>query len=196
MLVGADHKRAGDAFARLTGLSADHIFRKVYESDLVSRFELGEMEALKFRRSVCAALEADISDELFDEAWCETLYEFEGVGSLLRMLGRDFDLFMLSNTNEIHFEKVRSMFPDWIALFKGFYLSYEVGLKKPSREYFETALERFSLDPKSCVFLDDRSENVSAAQALGIRSNKVRARGLDVEDLRSWGILSNLSHSL
>jgi HAD superfamily hydrolase (TIGR01509 family) len=43
-----------------------------------------------------------------------------------------------------------------------------VGLNKPEREIYSLLLERFSLDPKQTMFIDDRKENVVAAAELGI----------------------------
>jgi HAD superfamily hydrolase (TIGR01509 family) len=81
------------------------------------------------------------------------------------------------------------MFPAWIKLIEGFHLSFEIGLKKPSREYFELAVKRFLLDPKTCVFLDDGLDNILGAEALGIRAHKVGGRGLFADELRSWGLM-------
>lgn len=138
---------------------------------------------------MCDGLKKVLNDDQFDGAWCSTISELDSVESLLTKLGRDFDLFVLSNTNHVHFEAVREMFPSWIELFNGFRLSYEIGLKKPSKEYFEAALQRFCLDPEKCVFLDDDLNNVLGAEALGIRSHKVGGRGLWEDELKAWGLL-------
>lgn len=48
--------------------------------------------------------------------------------------------------------------------------SYECGLMKPDHKIYETFLKKFGLDPSTCVFLDDREENVKAARECGMRS--------------------------
>jgi putative hydrolase of the HAD superfamily len=48
-------------------------------------------------------------------------------------------------------------------------LSAEVGLAKPNIKIYELMLEELKLLAKNCVFIDDREENVSSAQALGIK---------------------------
>ncbi len=57
------------------------------------------------------------------------------------------------------------------AYFDGILLSSEAGCKKPAREFFETALARFSLTAKNCVYVgNDLVDDVGGARAAGLRS--------------------------
>ena len=47
-------------------------------------------------------------------------------------------------------------------------LSYEIGLKKPSIEIYEYLLEYLALPAEVCIFIDDKEENIEAAEKLGI----------------------------
>ncbi len=49
-------------------------------------------------------------------------------------------------------------------------LSAEVGLVKPDERIFRLALERAEVQPSEAAFIDDFSENVDAALALGMRA--------------------------
>jgi putative hydrolase of the HAD superfamily len=49
-------------------------------------------------------------------------------------------------------------------------LSYEVRAAKPQPEVYKDCLEGIATKPGETLFLDDRAENVSAAQALGIQA--------------------------
>ncbi|MET9607111.1 HAD family phosphatase [Streptomyces sp. NPDC006512] len=59
--------------------------------------------------------------------------------------------------------------------------SARVGVAKPDREIYEIAVERAGTAPGRCLFVDDRRENVEAAEALGMTG--VHYRG--PADLRS-----------
>ena len=48
--------------------------------------------------------------------------------------------------------------------------SAQVGVQKPDRRIFDTALERFGVAPGETVFVDDFAHNVDAARALGIHA--------------------------
>jgi len=49
-------------------------------------------------------------------------------------------------------------------------VSYEVGLAKPDPRIFELCLSRLGAHPREALFVDDRAENVAAAERLGIRT--------------------------
>ena len=53
-------------------------------------------------------------------------------------------------------------------LFDVVVISAEVGLAKPDPRIYQLALERLGVAPQDAVFIDDASENVEAAAALGL----------------------------
>ncbi len=56
----------------------------------------------------------------------------------------------------------------WDDLFDVVVISGEVGMRKPEREIFVYATDRLGVTLTECVFVDDLSPNVEAAQAIGI----------------------------
>lgn len=56
---------------------------------------------------------------------------------------------------------------DW-DLFKETFASGEVGLRKPDAAFYDLVLQRVGLSARDVFFVDDKRENVEAAQALGI----------------------------
>lgn len=53
-------------------------------------------------------------------------------------------------------------------LFDGIILSASEKLMKPNQEIYELILNRFNLDAKESIFIDDKLENVEAAKKIGI----------------------------
>ncbi|QEV20179.1 HAD family hydrolase [Streptomyces alboniger] len=53
-------------------------------------------------------------------------------------------------------------------LFDDVISSADLGITKPDRRIYETAAERAGTAPGRCLFVDDRQENVDAAEALGM----------------------------
>ena len=49
-------------------------------------------------------------------------------------------------------------------------VSYEVGLMKPDRRIYELCLERLGVPASSALFVDDRSENLTAPKELGMQT--------------------------
>lgn len=58
---------------------------------------------------------------------------------------------------------------DW-SLFDGVFTSGEAGMRKPDKAFFHYVLRRIELAPELVTFIDDKKQNVLAAQTLGINS--------------------------
>ena len=54
-------------------------------------------------------------------------------------------------------------------LFDGIIISSEIGLAKPSAEFFNAALERLGVRPEDAVMIDDNAANIAGAERAGIR---------------------------
>lgn len=55
------------------------------------------------------------------------------------------------------------------SLMEGMVISGKVHMLKPNPEIYEYFLERYSLKPEECVFIDDRVENIVGAALVGIK---------------------------
>ena len=82
---------------------------------------------------------------------------------------RGVRLVVLSNTNELHAEFIRSQF-DVLDRFDDFVFSYEVGAMKPSAAIYKAALEKADCKPNECFYTDDIKDYISAAQEFGIQA--------------------------
>ena len=49
------------------------------------------------------------------------------------------------------------------------FISYKMGVSKPSLDYFHHILRELKTPPENCVFIDDREDNILAARSVGIR---------------------------
>ena len=49
-------------------------------------------------------------------------------------------------------------------------VSYELGHAKPDREIYQVTLSKLGVLPQDALFVDDRSENIAAANELGLRT--------------------------
>lgn len=67
------------------------------------------------------------------------------------------------------------------ALFTAFFSSCFVGVRKPEPAIFRLAVRVMQVEPAACLFVDDRQENVEAAEEIGVPA--VRYRG--AESLRA-----------
>jgi len=144
-----------------------------FYTDIFYNYETGKVNTAEFRDSIREQFNVQFTDQEFDEAWCTMIARIPPKRiEILKSLAQNYDLYMLSNTSEIHIEKFRRMFKDTggVALdnlFKKCYYSYEIGHHKPDEEAFTHVLKDAGIKAAETLFLDDNIHNVKAAQALG-----------------------------
>lgn len=94
---------------------------------------------------------------------------------LIRKLTLKYNVFLLSNTNEIHLTHINNYLFDTYgitsinSLFKKAYFSHQIGLRKPNPEIFKFVLNKNELNPSETLFVDDSIEHIQSAQQLGIQ---------------------------
>lgn len=91
----------------------------------------------------------------------------------LREISRNYPIYILSNTNAVA-QKVCRMKNEKLgfdldSLFTKRFLSYEMGLMKPSPEIYLKAVEQTGFKAEELMFIDDSQKNIDAALAIGIQ---------------------------
>lgn len=99
---------------------------------------------------------------------------------------RSYQLILLSNTNSLHIAYIKKKVPfynDFQNLFQQFYLSHEIGLRKPNTSIFEFVISENALNPGNCLFIDDTTENTQTARTMGFHVWNLDETSEDVTDL-------------
>ncbi|MEM8964782.1 MAG: HAD family phosphatase [Bacteroidota bacterium] len=154
------------------------------EVGLLLDYEKGLISSEAFRAGIHEVLEnPSLTDEKIDKVWNSMLLSIpEERLALIQRLAQNYRLFVLSNTNEIHVtafnqivEQVSGQ-PTIDAFFEKVYFSHEVKMRKPEQQIYEHVLEDSQLKPEETLFLDDKQENLLAAQKVGIDTIQVTPR--------------------
>ena len=77
---------------------------------------------------------------------------------------------------------------DFLEYVDGGILSYRDGVIKPDPAIYRLLLDRYSLNPEECVFLDDIQKNLDAAKAFGIHTILFHNVEQAKEELRALGV--------
>lgn len=123
------------------------------------------------------------------EAWNYILKDFPIYRlNFLKKLKEHFDykLLLLSNTNELHIDAVKSKVPfyeEFKSCFDAFYLSHEIKKRKPNSDIFEFVLDENHLMPEESLFIDDTEENTTSASQLGLNVWNINEKKEDVIQL-------------
>ena len=149
----------------------DFVNKECFYSDdrNIQAMDVAEIKA-KLNESVPEHIKPYIDSilETFNRAMFIYPYAYE----MLAMLrSKDYKLYYLSNWTKFSYELEESFFRPLLDKFDGGLFSFELGtIAKPDREMFEIFINRFSLDPSTCIFFDDRQENIDAAMAFGFNA--------------------------
>ena len=108
--------------------------------------------------------------EMFYGRWEEMLKEeISGTVKILENLKRNnYRLIALTNWSAETFPIAIKKYK-FLKLFEGIVVSGEIKMLKPFKEIYDFTLKKYNLDPKECVFIDDKLENIEAAKYLGFR---------------------------
>lgn len=146
-----------------------------YRKDgLFDRLEKGEMSPEAFRNEIRQYIDAEVSDEEIDYAWNSMLLDFPHERLLLlKELKKTHKIYLLSNTNIIHWEhytqKIKNIYGIELSdCFEKDYYSHNMGLRKPDTSIYNKLLEAENLKAEETLFIDDMYPNVEAARSVGM----------------------------
>ena len=161
VLMYLDKQKCIDAFEDLGFSDITEYLGEYEQKGMFMDLEDGTISATEFRDEVRKHIGEAITDQQIDEAFNRFLVGIpEQKLTLLRQLHKSYRLFMLSNTNPIMFEsRIPELFriqglniPDY---FDKLYLSYQLGVTKPSPKIFEKIIADSGILPQETLFLDD-----------------------------------------
>ncbi len=168
VLVHFDFKRGFRALEGLCPYTAAEIPKRIGTTDLVERFETGLVEPRDFVAQLSAILGVQMGYEQFCGIWSSIFTETLIPEAMLEGLAARYRLVLLSNTNAIHFDSIRSHYAPLLQHFHQLVLSYEVKAMKPDPAIFRAAIEAARCQPEECFYTDDIPAYVAGARALGI----------------------------
>ena len=93
----------------------------------------------------------------------------ESIDILKKLKDKNYECYVLSNWSAETFAGMTDDYP-FLKLFDGLLISGEDKLMKPDSAIYELAKNRFNLNPEETVFIDDKRENIEAAQSLDFQT--------------------------
>jgi glucose-1-phosphatase len=149
--------------------------------------ETGRIDFEEFHRQVCVTLDISMGLEQFRFIWCDLFRMDEGMVALGEHLEARYQTWLVSNTSQAHYRWIVEKFPR-VVFYRGAALSFELGVMKPDREYYEKALKLFGIRAEHALFIDDLEENVAGAIRCGIQGIVFRGRDRLINELDRAGL--------
>ena len=188
VMVWTRWDRLTKPFADMTGLAPEQVLEQMRLGDAYYPFCLGRFDQNEFYRRLTQQFGLDIDPPRMFEIWDSVIEPNEAISGFIDRLIGHYRLVIGSNTDILHFARSLEVQPV-IARFDGAILSYEINRAKPDLEFFTLGLEKLSLSPRRCVFIDDREGNVEAARTLGMTGIQFLSVYQLESDLTALGLL-------
>ncbi len=173
-----------------TMFAPDGVFKFMFDTGngLVNDYEEGLLSSLEFFIKLKSKYRLDMDYEEFCGIWNPIFWENPDVNEVILYLKeKGYPIFLLSNTNELHFSYILEHYPiihtldEWI-------LSFEVGAKKPKKRIYDVIFEKMDVDKDEVFYIDDIERYVEAAKGFGINGMVFREARQLWEILRDNGI--------
>ncbi|HTJ14732.1 MAG TPA: HAD family phosphatase [Dinghuibacter sp.] len=177
VLLNLDYKKTKQAFAELGIADFDAHYTQFKGSPLFDELETGKVSPAAFYDAMRAGSGLALADAEIEKAWNAMLLDFPAERlALLEALRQRYRLFLLSNTNAIHYEAFQRTYREATGrvslddLFEKAYYSHLMGARKPDVEPFRMILEEQGLIAGETLFVDDTLPNLAGAHNLGIQT--------------------------
>jgi HAD superfamily hydrolase (TIGR01509 family) len=167
VLLDFDYGIAARKIAARARAGATEVERFIGQSELLFRFETGQIDSEQFFREVCAATGFAGNFTEFRDFFANIFTPITAMIELhARLRERQMPTYIFSNTNDLAIHHIRRTFP-FFAHFTGYILSYEHGVMKPDPRLYEVVERVTGRRGLEILYLDDRQENVEAGLARG-----------------------------
>ena len=180
VLFDLSYENTVEEFRKL-GLS--DAFSKANQIDIFDQIEEGKISQSEFFDGINTLCGSNHNHEVIKKAWNIMLLGMPKKRlELLVLLKQKYRLFLYSNTNQIHIEKVWETLEEQLDIknlnkhFEAVYLSNDLGIRKPKPEGFKYIMENNQLKGHETLFIDDSPQHVEGA----LKAN-IKAEWLDLE---------------
>jgi len=154
-------------------LTKSDVFEIWQKEECFHKFESGELTIKEFTRLAKQALAIELDDHTFIDTFNSMIVEpFEKSISILQAVKQTYKLAILSNSNPLHFEKIKTQYNIYQSC-DYLFLSHQMGVMKPNAEIFNRMLDTLNCRPDEVIFFDDNMPNIQAARNLGIQSELI-----------------------
>ena len=151
-----------------------------YAAEFHKAYEKGQLSSAEFRQEFRHYFQTNWSDAEVDYYWNSLLGSIPAHRlDLVRQLKTQYQVGILSNTNEIHIEAVYAQLQaehnlaNFDPLFDWVFYSHEMGLAKPNQDIYQQLLLELGTTANRVLFFDDLKANVDGAASIGIQAVQV-----------------------
>ena len=168
--------------------------KALFESGVWNETDRGVLSDEDFLAlAISKAPEYETQIRLFWENIDKAIWQLPYVKTWIAAMKKEgYGVYILSNYGSYTYQKTREEALNFVEDVDGAIFSYEVQVIKPEPEIFQALFERFGLNPKECVFLDDLPANILGAKQMGMEGIVFMNLEDALKEFEKLGVVLNL----
>ncbi|MBK8710813.1 MAG: HAD family phosphatase [Niastella sp.] len=178
VLYDIDIPKTIEGFMELGFHDIPERYNQYHADPLFQQLEMGNITEQQFYDALIAISGNTVTAQQIRDAWNAMLLTYRTASlQLLPALQKQYRIYLLSNTNQIHYDVFSANitketgYQNLEMLFHKAYFSHEIHLRKPNADVFEFVLQDAGLKSEETLFIDDSYNNIDAAKALGFKTH-------------------------
>tara|TARA_B100001287_G_scaffold276658_1_gene288494 strand:+ start:41 stop:676 length:636 start_codon:yes stop_codon:yes gene_type:complete len=175
VILNINYEATIDSFENLGVINFKKNYSQKRQTDLFDKYEKGLISSRKFISTLKKMY--DLNNKQIINAWNAMLLDLPKKRlEFILNLKKDYKIFLLSNTNEIHIKYFENELLKLNSLelykecFNKIYYSFKMKDRKPNASCFNRVINENCLLPMETLFIDDSTQHISGANKLGIRT--------------------------
>ena len=176
VFIDVNYMRTKEVFENMGILNFDDYFMQHHSNPLFSDLEKGLISPEVFFDAFRKETQSNLSNKDITVAWNAMLGDyFQEAVEWLFSIKEKYNVFLFSNTNEIHYKAfIPKFFKHYNMLlddvFIKAYYSHILKLRKPTPESFQAIIDEQGLVPAETLFIDDTEVNIKGAEHVGLQT--------------------------
>jgi putative hydrolase of the HAD superfamily len=175
VILNIDYQNTIDAFEKIGVINVSSFYSKSSQLNIFSQLETGCISKQDFVLEI-QKFAPNASATQIINAWNAILQDLPNERlKVLKKIKDKFKIFLLSNTNSIHIEKIidnlgLKKYKEFYNLFDKVYYSHEIKLRKPNSDIFRLVIKENNLSIENTLFIDDSIQHIESAKKIGLKT--------------------------
>lgn len=135
------------------------------KTEIVSLADIGKLSEYETYEKISQKI--NIPPEQVAREWESLVKINEELVAIIKSIRKKYPVYLLSNAIDPFLTRILEAH-DLFGLFDKIYISSQMKIAKPNKEFFQYVLNDLELDPKKVVMIDDNPDNLVGASLCGI----------------------------
>lgn len=190
VLLNIDYNKTANAFKKLGAHQFDELYSQSGANHLFEALETGQISEIDFYSAIQGHCHSAVTHQQIEMAWNAILLNFRAASlDCLATLKDKYNVYLLSNTNSIHFTAFHKIFRDETGkenlddYFIKAYYSHKIHRRKPYPLTYQFVLDDAGIKADETLFIDDSINNIEGAKDAGLQVYHLLANH-KIEDIK------------